>query len=322
MPRRAAPPTAETTATGTEITSEHGQATISSASARYSHVSASPPNASGTVASSSAAREHDRRVDRGEAVDEALGGRAAALGLLDERGDARERRVRGRPGRAARRARRWCSACRRTARRPAALSTGTDSPVIGAWSTLECPAITSASSGIRSPGLHAISAPTGTAATSTSSLVVADQHARAGRGEVHQRRDDPAAALERHRLQPGADREQHEHPGAFGVRADARPRRPRPAPSARSCPAGGGAGRAPRPARSASRRRPSRAGTAARPPLAAPTPAKRPRPRRAARSRAVVESGARVAAPERRVVVLDRARRPAAPGTPRGDTAA
>ena len=44
MPRRAAPPTAETTATGTEITSEHGQATISSASARYSHVSASPPN--------------------------------------------------------------------------------------------------------------------------------------------------------------------------------------------------------------------------------------------------------------------------------------
>ncbi len=34
MPRRAAPPTAETTATGTEITSEHGQATISSASAR------------------------------------------------------------------------------------------------------------------------------------------------------------------------------------------------------------------------------------------------------------------------------------------------
>ena len=55
MPRRAAPPTAETTATGTEITSEHGQATISSASARYSQVPLSPPKASGTVASASAA---------------------------------------------------------------------------------------------------------------------------------------------------------------------------------------------------------------------------------------------------------------------------
>ena len=38
-PSRAARPTAETTATGIEITSEHGQATISSASARYSQVS-------------------------------------------------------------------------------------------------------------------------------------------------------------------------------------------------------------------------------------------------------------------------------------------
>ena len=41
---RAAAPIAETTATGMEITSEHGQATISSASARYSQVEPSPPS--------------------------------------------------------------------------------------------------------------------------------------------------------------------------------------------------------------------------------------------------------------------------------------
>ena len=139
------------------------------------------------------------------------------------------------------------------------------------------------------PGLHADQRADGDGRDVDELLVVADQHAGAGGGEVHQRRDDPAAALERHRLQPGADREQHEHPGAFGVLADARPRRPRRAPSARSCPAGGGAGRARRPARSASRRPPSRAGTAARPPPAAPTPAKPPPRRRAGRSRRVVE---------------------------------
>ena len=69
-----------------------------------------------------------------------------------------------------------------------------------------------------------------------------------------------------------------------------RPRRPRRAPSARSCPAAGGAGRAPRRARSASRRPPSRAGTAARRRPAARTPARRRRRRRAARSTSVVES--------------------------------
>ena len=37
------------------MTSEHGQATISSASARYSHVSSVAAERSGTVASSSAA---------------------------------------------------------------------------------------------------------------------------------------------------------------------------------------------------------------------------------------------------------------------------
>ena len=46
-----------TTATGTEITSEHGHATISSAKARYVQVPESPPNASGTIATSNAARK-------------------------------------------------------------------------------------------------------------------------------------------------------------------------------------------------------------------------------------------------------------------------
>ena len=54
-PSRAARPTAETTATGIEMTSEHGQATMSSASARYSHVSTSPPSATGTTATAIAA---------------------------------------------------------------------------------------------------------------------------------------------------------------------------------------------------------------------------------------------------------------------------
>ena len=51
---------------------------------------------------------------------------------------------------------------------PACLSTGTDSPVIGAWSTLDVPDSTVASSGIRSPGRIAIRAPTSTVSTSTS----------------------------------------------------------------------------------------------------------------------------------------------------------
>jgi hypothetical protein len=54
-PSRAARPTAETTATGMEMTSEHGQATMSSASARYSQVSRSPPSATGTTTTASAA---------------------------------------------------------------------------------------------------------------------------------------------------------------------------------------------------------------------------------------------------------------------------
>ena len=55
-PSRAARPTAETTATGMEMTSEHGQATMSSASARYTHVSKSPSkSATGMTATASAA---------------------------------------------------------------------------------------------------------------------------------------------------------------------------------------------------------------------------------------------------------------------------
>ena len=99
-PSRAARPTAETTATGMEMTSEHGQATISSASARYSHVSTSPPERDRDDDDRERGREHQRRVDAREAVDEALRRRPRALRLLDQRGDARERGVLGRRGRA------------------------------------------------------------------------------------------------------------------------------------------------------------------------------------------------------------------------------
>ena len=54
-PRRAAAPIAETTATGIEITSEHGQATISSASAAVEPGRAVGAERDGTVASASAA---------------------------------------------------------------------------------------------------------------------------------------------------------------------------------------------------------------------------------------------------------------------------
>ncbi len=64
-------------------------------------------------------------------------------------------------------------------------------------------------------------APTVTSSTSTSCSSPSVDDARLGGRELHQRRDRAAAALERHRLQAGADREQHEHPRALGVRADA-----------------------------------------------------------------------------------------------------
>ena len=92
-PSRAARPTAETTATGMEMTSEHGQATMSSASARYSHVSQIAAERDRNDDDRERGGEHERRVDAREAVDEALGRRARALRLLDQRGDARERGV-------------------------------------------------------------------------------------------------------------------------------------------------------------------------------------------------------------------------------------
>jgi hypothetical protein len=54
-PSRAARPTAETTATGIEMTREHGHATMSSARPRYVQVSKLPPSATGTTTSASAA---------------------------------------------------------------------------------------------------------------------------------------------------------------------------------------------------------------------------------------------------------------------------
>ena len=99
MPRRAAPPSPATTVTGVEITSAHGHASTSSTSARYSQSSKLPaPSSTGTVAVTIGGDEDDRRVDRGEAVDEALGRRPLGLRGLDRAGDAVERAVAARRG--------------------------------------------------------------------------------------------------------------------------------------------------------------------------------------------------------------------------------
>ena len=48
---------------------------------------------------------------------------------------------------------------------PGARSTGNDSPVIGAWFTSDCPAVTTPSSGIFSPGATSTIAPGTTRST-------------------------------------------------------------------------------------------------------------------------------------------------------------
>ena len=75
------------------MTSEHGQATMSSASARYSHVSQIAAERDRNDGDRERGGEDERRVDAREAVDEALRRRARALRLLDQRGDARQRGV-------------------------------------------------------------------------------------------------------------------------------------------------------------------------------------------------------------------------------------
>ncbi len=108
--------------------------------------------------------------------------------------------------------------------------------------------------------------------------------------ELHQRVDRPAAAVERHRSPASCRPRTAPAPTRPRRRRRSRPRRPRRAPSARSCPASGGAARPARRGRSASRRRPSTAGTAARRPRAARPPATRPRATASSATDAVVES--------------------------------
>ena len=86
MPRRAAPPTAETTATGTEI-DQRARAGDDQQRERpvQPGVERRRRTRAATAATQQRGDEHHRRVDAREAVDEALRGRAAALRLLDER---------------------------------------------------------------------------------------------------------------------------------------------------------------------------------------------------------------------------------------------
>ena len=201
---------------------------------------------------------------------------------------------------------------------PGALSTGTDSPVIGAWSTLECPARHHRVERDPLAGPDADQRADGDG-RDVDELLARRRSARGrgwGRGPSATRRPGGCA---RAPSPPGRCRPRTARAPTRPRRTRrCRPRRPPRAPSARSCPAAGGAGRAPRRARSASRRPPSRAGTAARPRRRGADASEATTATASRRDRERGRERARIAAPERRVVVLDRARGRAAPGSPPG----
>ena len=93
---------------------------------------------------------------------------------------------------------------------PGALSTGTDSPVIGAWFTAELPARTTPSTGIRSAGRTTTVSPAATCSTGTSTTCSPRMHAGDGRGEIGQRADGAAGTAEGVVLQRVGEGEEEE----------------------------------------------------------------------------------------------------------------
>ena len=110
---------------------------------------------------------------------------------------------------------------------PGALSTGSDSPVTGAWLTALWPATTSPSSGIFSPGRMTITAPVAIASTATRRSPAASRTQRVGRRQIHQRADRVARAVERARFERLRDGEQEDDRRRLGPLAEDAPRRRR-----------------------------------------------------------------------------------------------
>ena len=97
-------------------------------------------------------RDDNGRVDARETIDERLRGRALGLRGFDQVDDARERRVADAAAWLRTSMAPWPLMVPANTSSPGCLSTGSDSPVIGAWLTSLAPATTRPSSGIFSPG--------------------------------------------------------------------------------------------------------------------------------------------------------------------------
>jgi len=173
MPRRAAAVSALTMVTGVLITSAHGQAMISSVSPRYSQ-----PRPSGVSQNEApASRGGSRATPAASATTTGVYQRAKRsmkrwLGARLAWASSTMWMMRLRVLSAARRVTRTSSApapliVPAKTSSPAALSTGTLSPVTGAWLTAELPPRMTPSIGMRSPGAIRIVSPTARSPTGT-----------------------------------------------------------------------------------------------------------------------------------------------------------
>ena len=103
---------------------------------------------------------------------------------------------------------------------PADFSTGSDSPVIGAWLTGLAPDTTTPSSGIFSPGLTSRTSASRTSSTAHARLLAVAAHDGFGRRQVHQRAYRVPRAIHAARLENLREREQERDRRAFGPLAD------------------------------------------------------------------------------------------------------
>ena len=164
--------------------------------------------------------EHRRRVDRGEAVDEALRRRPVPLGLLDRVNDPRQRGV-GRQRRHLDLEQTVLVDRAGEDRVARSLSTGMLSPVTGAWLMLELPATTTPSSGTRSPGRDAHDRAQRHLFNSLyQPLAVGLTDRRCLGRHRHQPGDGIARAFDRPGFDQFGDRVQRHHHRRFGPLAD------------------------------------------------------------------------------------------------------
>jgi len=167
-PARAAAVSADTMDTGVEMTSAHGQATTSSAIARYPHTDGSPPaNTGGTMASSTARTTTAGVYTRANLSTNACTGarcRCACstsltmcASVVSDAGRVTRSSIAPEP---------LIEPAKTSS--PGRFSAGHDSPVIGAWLTDDTPWTTVPSSGMRCPGRTTTTSPTATDETGSS----------------------------------------------------------------------------------------------------------------------------------------------------------